>query len=170
MVVNHGRSWSLLHPWSSMVAMVAALTPRLVRVPCVLDRARTILRPAWYLLLIAFQLVDDIIPHVAAWKRSFEHDSAAHAVCLFLWGMDRLANTFFLRGFSAWRDWAARTAISTSYLACPSLRVPKCLYRVTTATVRGLKVGPCALRTSPLLGCAKAKYCACVKSRESGPW
>ena len=74
--LNHGGAWSkalLAKPnllvatrSSSGRAVASALTPRLVRVPCVLGRARTILRPEWYLLSIAFQLVDDIIPHVAA--------------------------------------------------------------------------------------------------------
>ena len=43
---------------------------------------------------MAVQLVDDIRPHVEAWKRSFEQERAVNMVCLFMWGIPRLAMFF----------------------------------------------------------------------------
>ena len=76
--MNHGGAWSralLTNPSrlvatrsSSGRALASALTPRLVRVPCAFGLAKTILKPERYFLPMAFQLVDDILPHVEAWK------------------------------------------------------------------------------------------------------
>ena len=68
---------------SSGRALAPDRTPRLVRVPSAFGLAKTILKPEWYLLSMAFQLVDDILPHVEAWKRSLEQDSAVHVACFF---------------------------------------------------------------------------------------